>query len=124
MYFSVLYDTEFFYAYRFNRGSLINVGFIQALEDGCDYIAMHDVDLLPLNPHLSYAFPGRGPFHVASPEFHPNYHYRNFVGGILLITAQHFQQVKDKLKLLNIIENSTLQYLMTFYAPNIYISLS
>lgn len=63
------------------------------MEEGCDYFAMHDVDLLPLNPDLSYAYPEKGPFHVASPEFHPKYNYPEFVGGILLLNNEHFQQV-------------------------------
>ncbi|XP_063233017.1 beta-1,4-galactosyltransferase 7 isoform X2 [Bacillus rossius redtenbacheri] len=78
--------------YRFNRASLINVGFRISQQD-CDYMAMHDVDLLPLNPELSYAYPGSGPFHVASPELHPRYHYPTFVGGILLLTREHFERV-------------------------------
>lgn len=71
--------------YRFNRASLINVGFNVATSAGCDYIAMHDVDLLPLNPQLSYFYPSKGVFHIASPQLHPRYHYSNFIGGILLI---------------------------------------
>lgn len=35
-----------------------------------DYIAMHDVDLLPLNPLLNYSYPAM-PFHVAAPWLHP-----------------------------------------------------
>lgn len=76
---------------RFNRASLINVGFLQS-RNGCDYIAMHDVDLLPLNPNLSYAYPTRGPFHLAAPDLHPKYHYEKFVGGILLVNKEHFEK--------------------------------
>lgn len=81
--------------YRFNRASLINAGFLYACEQHarCDYMAMHDVDLLPINAQLSYAYPAAGPFHVASPELHPKYHYRTFVGGILLVSAAHFRQL-------------------------------
>ncbi|XP_043225066.1 beta-1,4-galactosyltransferase 7-like isoform X1 [Amphibalanus amphitrite] len=79
-------------AYRFNRASLINVGYLRAREH-CDYMAMHDVDLLPLNRNLSYRFPGERLFHVASPEYHPRYHYPKFVGGILIVTMEHFQKV-------------------------------
>ncbi|XP_062332649.1 beta-1,4-galactosyltransferase 7 isoform X1 [Osmerus eperlanus] len=75
--------------YRFNRASLINVGYIESGND-TDYIAMHDVDLLPLNEALDYGFPEEGPFHVASPELHPLYHYKTYVGGILLLTKQHY----------------------------------
>lgn len=77
---------------RFNRASLINVGFLESGND-TDYIAMHDVDLLPLNEQLDYSYPEAGPFHVASPELHPLYHYKTYVGGILLLTKQHYEMV-------------------------------
>lgn len=79
--------------FRFNRASLINVGF--RFSSGVyDYIAMHDVDLLPLNDDLRYDYPGDdGPLHIASPKLHPRYHYETFVGGILLIRREHFQKV-------------------------------
>ncbi|GAB6024100.1 Xylosylprotein beta 1,4-galactosyltransferase, polypeptide 7 [Chamberlinius hualienensis] len=78
--------------HRFNRASLINVGFIES-KDMCDYIAMHDVDLIPLNDELSYAFPEFGPHHLAAPHLHPRYHYKTFVGGILLLRKEHFEMV-------------------------------
>lgn len=78
--------------FRFNRASLINVGFIYTKED-FDYIAMHDVDLLPLNKNLKYDYPENGPFHVAGPELHPRYHYSTFVGGILLLKMEHYALV-------------------------------
>lgn len=65
------------------------MGFLES--DGkCDYIAMHDVDLLPINDELKYAYPEHGPIHIASPNLHPRYHYKTFVGGILLIRKDHF----------------------------------
>ncbi|XP_062515389.1 beta-1,4-galactosyltransferase 7-like isoform X3 [Corticium candelabrum] len=80
-------------SHRFNRAALINVGFLLSRARGCDYVAMHDVDLLPLNPHLDYSYPEAGPFHVAAPELHPRYHYATFVGGILLLTGKHFEML-------------------------------
>ncbi|KAI1286017.1 Beta-1,4-galactosyltransferase 7 [Halotydeus destructor] len=78
---------------RFNRASLINIGFLISKRE-CDYIAMHDVDLLPLNNDLKYSYPGDGtPFHVSSPDLHPKYHYKTFVGGILLLTVNDFELV-------------------------------
>ncbi|CAG5993611.1 unnamed protein product [Menidia menidia] len=62
----------------FNRASLINVGYLESGND-TDYLAMHDVDLLPLNEALDYGFPQEGPFHVASPELHPLYHYKTYL---------------------------------------------
>ena len=62
-------------------------------DNDCDYIAMHDVDLLPVNPKLDYSYPVEGPYHLASPQLHPLYHYPTFIGGILLMTKNHFIQV-------------------------------
>lgn len=78
--------------HRFNRASLLNVGFLEA-RNNCDYIAMHDVDLLPLNKNLYYGFPEKGPFHVSAPFLHPKYHYKTFVGGILLMSVAQFEKV-------------------------------
>lgn len=69
------------------------MGFLES-SNSTDYIAMHDVDLLPLNEELDYGFPEAGPFHVASPELHPLYHYKTYVGGILLLSKQHYQLVR------------------------------
>ncbi|CAG9569185.1 unnamed protein product [Danaus chrysippus] len=77
---------------RFNRASLINVGFIYT-RNNYEYIAMHDVDLLPLNDKLSYAYPKNGPIHISSPQTHPKYHYDTFIGGILLIKREDFELV-------------------------------
>jgi len=78
--------------WRFNRAALINVGFKESSKS-CDYIAMHDVDLLPKDPKLLYSFPEDGPLHIASPELHPKYDYPTFIGGILLISRKHYNQV-------------------------------
>lgn len=76
---------------RFNRASLINVGFLYTKE--FDYLAMHDVDLLPLNDDLRYNYPDTGPFHISSPQTHPKYHYETFIGGILLVKREHYELV-------------------------------
>ena len=78
--------------YRFNRGALVNVGY-KLVKDESDYIAIHDVDLIPMNKNLSYAYPELGPYHMTSPEYHPNYNYDKYIGGILLINNEHFQLV-------------------------------
>lgn len=77
--------------YRFNRGSLINVGYMIA-SNTSDYIAIHDVDLIPLNQNLSYAYPKYGPYHLASPDYHPQYHFPKYFGGIVIINNQQFEQ--------------------------------
>ena len=63
---------------RFNRASLINIGYLYT-KDKFDYTVQHDIDLLPLNPKLSYEFPGDSVFHVMNSYFHPARAYRNHV---------------------------------------------
>lgn len=39
---------------------------------GCDFMVMHDVDLLPMNTAIDYSFPGEGIIrHISSPKYHP-----------------------------------------------------
>ena len=50
--------------------------------------------LLPLNvKQLSYKYPENGPIHLASPKYHPIYHYPTYVGGILIITCKDFERI-------------------------------
>jgi len=46
-----------------------------------------------MNDKLSYSFPSEGPFHVSAPGFHPIYEFKNFVGGILILTNEHYRKV-------------------------------
>lgn len=83
-------------AYRFNRGMLLNAAAHLAAKHhaDCDYYALHDVDLLPLNPALSYAFPGDGQVvHLSPPALHPRYKYPDFLGGILLVSRAAYAQI-------------------------------
>lgn len=58
--------------YRFNRAALINIGWLEADRLGCDYMCMHDVDILPLNPALNYRYPGVGTIrHISAGKYHP-----------------------------------------------------
>ncbi|PIO63054.1 N-acetyllactosaminide 3-alpha-galactosyltransferase, partial [Teladorsagia circumcincta] len=78
--------------FRFNRASLINVGWFECDRLGCDYMVMHDVDLLPLNPEISYRFPGEGVVkHISAPQFHPKYNYTKFIGGVLMLTMNDYK---------------------------------
>ena len=61
--------------YRFNRASLLNAGFLlseleridSSASGNCDYIALHDVDLVPVNDQLPYTYPAKGLLHVSAP---------------------------------------------------------
>ena len=39
----------------FNRGMLCNIGFIEAQKENCDYIVIHDVDVIPVDVDYSYS---------------------------------------------------------------------
>ena len=40
---------------EFNRGKLLNIGFLRAEQAGCDYVIFHDIDMLPDNVDYSYS---------------------------------------------------------------------
>lgn len=88
--FFIVHQTD---QHRFNRAALINIGFLES-RALVDYLVMHDIDLLPLNvEQMSYRYPENGPVHLASPEYHPIYHYSTYVGGILMISSMDFERV-------------------------------
>jgi len=74
------------------RPLALDAGFRES-DPSCDYIAMHDVDLLPTNPALQYKYPETNAFHVSSHELHPKYDYPTFIGGILLISRTSYKKV-------------------------------
>lgn len=81
---------------RFNRASLINAAWHEIKKERkADYLVMHDVDLLPLNSDLPYGYPAKDTYavHIASPKYHPRYHYKKFIGGILLMTMRTYELV-------------------------------
>lgn len=81
--------------FRFNRAKLINAGFAETVNkrSSCDFIALHDVDLIPINPEIKYRYPYEGPLHLSPSGLHPRYDYPTFIGGILLMTVEHFRLV-------------------------------
>ncbi len=45
--------------FHFNRAKLLNVGFLEGYKS-CDYVAFHDVDMLPKKPNAGYHFTETG----------------------------------------------------------------
>lgn len=78
----------------FNRGKLLNVGFIQAEELGCDYVVFHDVDMLPVDADYSYT--GR-PTHLITdldlPEGVSRTLFDEYFGGVTLFPVNLFKQI-------------------------------
>ena len=50
----------------FNRGSMKNIAALEAFKDGCDYVAWHDVDMLPHDDNCDYSYPETTPIHIAT----------------------------------------------------------
>ena len=64
-------DHKFYVAHQvddklFNRGAMKNIAAKRAFEDGCDYIAWHDVDMLPYDEFCDYSYPENHPIHIAT----------------------------------------------------------
>lgn len=77
----------------FNRGKLLNIGFKEALNENCDYVVFHDVDMLPLNVDYSYE---DVPIHLATDfitddkEFHREL-FDCYFGGVTIFPTDVFQ---------------------------------
>ncbi|CAH8550887.1 unnamed protein product [Heterobilharzia americana] len=107
---------------RFNRGALLNVGALESLQSEVNgvivesiveknsvyqsssrclklpytnYLALHDVDLLPMDPELKYNMPPEyGPVHLIPSYLHPRYHFfEQYAGGVLIIRRSHYSLV-------------------------------
>jgi hypothetical protein len=77
----------------FNRGAMKNIAAHHAFEDGCDYVAWHDVDMLVYNKEevgVSYAYPESFPLHIATKLSKYNYGlgYDQYFGGVVLFNKE------------------------------------
>lgn len=79
---------------KFNRGKLLNIGFIIAAKEGYDSFIFHDVDLLPQPPLVQYysAIP-HNPIHIAKcwSRYNKNPEY---LGGIVSFSKEHFELIR------------------------------
>lgn len=76
-----------------NRGTLKNIAAKYAFEDGCDYIAWHDVDMLP-DDSCDYSYPKDYPIHIATKLSKYNYglSYDQYFGGVVLFTKEQVEK--------------------------------
>lgn len=81
-------------ATAFNRGKLLNIGFVEAEELGCDYVVFHDVDMIP--EKVDYSF-RTVPTHLAtnfiSGETEIGLHFEQYFGGVTLFPSEIFREV-------------------------------
>ncbi len=73
----------------FNRGAMKNIAAHYAFQEGCDYIAWHDVDMLPYDEQgviPDYTYPAEHPRHIATRLSKYNYGilYDQYFGGVVL----------------------------------------
>jgi len=74
----------------FNRGKLLNIGFIEAKKLKCDYVVFHDVDMMPVDVDYSYS---PFPIHLAN-NFIPNdirIIFDEYFGGVTLFPVESFE---------------------------------
>ena len=70
----------------FNRGMLCNIGFIESQKQKCDYILIHDVDMIPIDVDYSFS---DVPIHLATD----NIPFESYFGGITLFPSEIFKQI-------------------------------
>ena len=80
----------------FNRGALLNIGVRKAKELECTYVALHDVDMLPLD--VDYSFVDR-PTHLAT-NFKSSHHkeqkriiFDEYFGGVTLFPIDDYYHI-------------------------------
>jgi hypothetical protein len=73
----------------FNRGAMKNIAAHYAFEDGCDYIAWHDVDMLS-HEDGDYSYPEKYPLHIATKlsKYQYGLGYDQYFGGVVLFTKE------------------------------------
>lgn len=79
---------------KFNRGKLLNIGFLHAKKLGCDYIVLHDIDMLPKD--VDYSFSDK-PLQltnkfIADGDFTRTIQ-RNYFGGVTMFTVDNFEKI-------------------------------
>ena len=77
----------------FNRGAMKNIAAQYAFNDGCDYIAWHDVDMIP-DENVDYSYPKNNPIHIATQLSKYDYgmNYDQYFGGVILFTKEQVER--------------------------------
>lgn len=78
----------------FNRGKLLNIGYLAAIKQGCDYVVFHDIDLLPIKVDYGYA---DRPTHligeITTPEGFDRTLFDEYFGGVTIFPVDVFQAI-------------------------------
>jgi len=79
----------------FNRGKLLNIGFIEARKLECDYVVFHDVDMIPVDVDYSYS---DIPLHLATSfelenDKSKNLSFDDYFGGVTMFSKEAFEKI-------------------------------
>tara|TARA_B110000977_G_C11048129_1_gene481341 strand:+ start:15 stop:1418 length:1404 start_codon:yes stop_codon:yes gene_type:complete len=78
----------------FNRGKLLNIGFIKAENLGCDYVVFHDIDMLPVNVDYSHS---DEVVHLVdefeTPKGFERDNFDEYFGGVTLFPSNIFKHI-------------------------------
>ena len=78
----------------FNRGMLLNIAFLKAKEYKCDYIVLHDIDMLPIDADYSYPeFPKHMITDLQLPPKVDRVMEEYYFGGATIFSTKHFELV-------------------------------
>lgn len=79
---------------KFNRGKLLNIGFLEAEKRGCDYVIFHDVDMVPVEGSYKYR---DYPVQLANTfEFREDFNRtvtKDYFGGVTLFPVKDFRKI-------------------------------
>ena len=79
----------------FNRGMLLNIGVSYAKKLGCNYVVLHDIDMLPVNVDYSYS---KIPLHLATNFITKKGEkcretFDQYFGGVTMFTIKDFEKI-------------------------------
>lgn len=80
----------------FNRGMLLNIGFKYAIENNCDYVVFHDIDMIPFDVDYSYS---DKPLHMAtnfcvdSATLDNRETFDEYFGGVTMFPVKDFKKI-------------------------------
>ena len=79
----------------FNRGKTKNIAFDIAKQEGFDYFAFHDIDMLPEDDNCDYSYPVKNPIHTAVyiSDYDYNLPSQEYFGGCVIFTKEQFEKV-------------------------------
>lgn len=81
-------------AKSFNRGKLLNIGFLYAQKLKCDYVIFHDVDMLPVDVDYSYSpIPLQLANNFISDTEFSRLVFDEYFGGVTLFPVDEFQKI-------------------------------